>query len=79
MAEWINVKDRLPTEDDMLISSVLIYTEDGGVAEAGYDIKNNRFLQYRWSVPNPKVLYWMPLPKPPKFQSKKTAKSTIER
>lgn len=65
MDKWIDVNDRLPTDNDMLISSVLIYTEDGGVAEAGYDIKNNSFLQYRWSVLNPKVLYWMPLPKPP--------------
>ena len=73
MAEWIDIKDRLPTEDDMLISSVLIYTEDGGVAEAGYDIKNNRFLQYRWSIPNPKVLYWRSLPKPPRTPKERTA------
>ena len=31
--------------------SVLIYTEEGGVAEASYNIQTDEWIQFRWSCP----------------------------
>lgn len=59
--DWISVKDRLPENS----RSVLIYTKDGGIAEGSYSSEGG-WVQFRWNVKNPKVIYWMPLPEPPK-------------
>ena len=42
--------------------SVLIYTEDGGTAEATYDYAKDEWTQFRWSCKvNP--LYWREMPR----------------
>lgn len=60
---WVNVEDRLP---DGNVSSVLIFTEDGGVAEGQYYPSIDSWKQFRWSVENSKVTHWRPLPEAPK-------------
>lgn len=60
--KWISVEERLPEGG----GSVLIYSPFGGVAEGTYSEHYKRWVQYRWSVFEPEVTHWMPLPKPPK-------------
>ena len=59
---WISVEDALPEGG----GSVLIYSPLGGVAEGTYSKHYKRWVQYRWSVFEPEVTHWMPLPAPPK-------------
>ena len=58
---WISVEERLPEGG----GSVLIYSPFGGVAEGTYSEHYKRWVQYRWSVFEPEVTHWMPLPEPP--------------
>jgi len=59
---WISVKNKLPEQNE----SVLIFSKNGGVAEARYRETENVFIQYRWSViKGNDVTHWMPLPEPP--------------
>jgi hypothetical protein len=61
--EWISVKDRLPENE----KCVLVYSQDGGVAEGKYNARFNEWVQFRWNVTELKnVTHWMPLPEPPK-------------
>ena len=60
---WISVEDRLPDGD---VASVLIYTNDGGVAEGQYYPCIKAWKQFRWSVEDANVTHWKPLPDPPK-------------
>lgn len=59
---WIDVKDLIPTPGQ----NVLIYSEEGGVAEGHYDLKDGLWTQYRWSARIKTCSHWMPLPEPPK-------------
>lgn len=59
---WISVKERLPEDG----GSVLVYSPVGGVAEGVYSKNYKKWVQYRWSVFEPKVTHWMPMPEPPK-------------
>lgn len=59
---WISVEERLPEDD----GHVLIYSLGGGVAEGIYSKIYKKWVQYRWSVFEPEVTHWMPLPMPPK-------------
>lgn len=59
---WIPVTERLPSGD---VSSVLIYSHNGGVAEGQYYPTIKSWKQFRWSVEDAEVTYWMPMPKPP--------------
>lgn len=54
---WINVNERTPEDS----RSVLIYSEEGGIAEGSYSAKDNKFLQFRWSC-YPKVTHWREFP-----------------
>ena len=44
--KWTNVKDSLPIPGQ----NVLMYSEEGGIAEGQYDLKDGLWLQYRWSA-----------------------------
>lgn len=61
---WISVEERLPESG----GSVLIYSPCGGVAEGTYSEHYKRWVQYRWSVFEPEVTHWMPLPEPPEVE-----------
>ena len=62
-SSWISVKDRLPEGG----KCVLVYSQDGGVAEGKYNARFKEWVQFRWSVTDLKnVTHWMPLPEPPK-------------
>ena len=50
--KWHNGKD-IPNPST---GSFLIITKDGGLAEAEY--KDNKWLQYRWSVSHDSVIAW---------------------
>ena len=58
--EWIPCSERLPEDS----RSVLIYTKEGRVAEGCYNQEGLEWWQFRWSVRNPHVIAWMPLPEP---------------
>lgn len=60
--KWIPVTERLPDSG----RCVLIYSEDGMVAEGNYTAYDKKWYQFRWSVKGQKVTHWMPLPEPPK-------------
>lgn len=62
VTKWTSVEERLPEGG----GSVLIYSPFGGVAEGTYSEHYKRWVQYRWSVFEPEVTHWMPLPEPPK-------------
>lgn len=65
---WIEVSSgKLP---DANTSSVLIYTEKGGVAEGRYHQSTNKWEQYRWNVEDAQVVAWRHMPKSPKFKKK---------
>ena len=57
-SEWFSVSDKLPDNE----RSVLVYTKNGGVAEASYNPKTREWLQFRWSV-KVKPSKWRELPK----------------
>ena len=60
--EWISVKDRLPENEKY----VLVYSQDGGVAEGKYNARFKEWVQFRWNVTELKnVTHWMPMPEPP--------------
>jgi len=60
---WISINDRLPESGNC----VLLFSEDGGVAEGMYHEEDCSFTQFRWSVLNlENVTHWMPLPTSPK-------------
>lgn len=60
--KWIPVTERLPDSG----KCVLIYSEDGMVAEGSYTAYDKKWFLFRWSVKGQKVTHWMPLPTPPK-------------
>lgn len=55
---WINVKDRLPSYETM----VIVYSELYGIGLAFID---NRDEKWCGDCHDEDVLYWMPLPEPP--------------
>ena len=57
---WINVKDRLPENDD----DVLLATS-GGIGLGYYNIYFDEWTDYT-NDDNNRVTHWMPLPEPPK-------------
>ena len=59
--KWTNVKDSLPIPGQ----NVLMYSEEGGIAEGQYDLKDGLWLQYRWSARIKTFTHWMPLPPKP--------------
>lgn len=61
MAEWINVNDRLPEFDDLVL--VMWYDSCGDDC-----YRLDRCLGDRWYIDHcdEEYLYWMPLPEPPK-------------
>lgn len=61
-SKWIPVTERLPDSG----KCVLIYSEDGMVAEGNYTAYDKKWYQFRWSVKGQEVTHWMPLPEPPK-------------
>lgn len=56
---WISCKERLPEDS----RSVLICTNDGGLAEGSYNANEKMWYQFRWGVKNAKVIAWCELPK----------------
>lgn len=58
-SEWVPVNKELPKDS----RSVLIYTQDGGVAEGCLVQQTGKWLMFRWSIPNARVIAWMELPK----------------
>ena len=58
---WVSVKDKLPESG----KCVMIYSENGGVAEGSYSGSKGRFEQWRWNTGLLIVTHWMPLPEPP--------------
>lgn len=63
-SHWISCEERLPESGQC----VLIYSEDGGVAEGCYVASENHYDQFRWSCTYHQndVSHWQPLPQPPK-------------
>lgn len=63
-SRWISCEERLPESGQC----VLIYSEDGGVAEGCYVASENHYDQFRWSCTYHQndVSHWQPLPQPPK-------------
>ena len=62
-SRWTPVTERLPEGG----RCVLVYSQDGGVAEGKYNARFKEWVQFRWSVTGLKnVTHWMPLPEPPK-------------
>ena len=59
---WIDAKINPPENS----GCYLIYSADGLVAEGEYSKETEEWVQFRWSVKNQNVAYWMPLPEPPK-------------
>lgn len=59
---WVSVEDRLPEDG----GCILIYSENGGVAEGAWISDKKHFEQWRWSCILDKVTHWQPLPSPPK-------------
>ena len=70
MDEWISVEERLPENDDNVLIWHRFCTYEGNEYKEDYDIA--RYDQHfkMWLGQNidegSQVLYWMPLPKPPK-------------
>lgn len=69
--EWINVKDKMPENR----VTVLFCTEDVNTPamiplQGFYDSVNKIWMGYLWSQQRTDVTHWMPLPEPPKKQSK---------
>jgi hypothetical protein len=65
MAEWINVKDRLPEED----TRVLVVVSDENfkrVKQYVPKLDTDRMFDGRWVRWSKHVTYWQPLPEPPK-------------
>jgi hypothetical protein len=61
--KWIPVTERLPDSE----KCVLVYSQDGGVAEGKYNARFKEWVQFRWNVTElNNVTHWMPLPEPPK-------------
>lgn len=64
MAEWISVKDRLPTENGKYLAAIA-----GDKIEEPYVILwwfyNGKFQDFYY-FPTRYVSHWMPLPEPPK-------------
>lgn len=56
--QWISVNDRLPENT----KPCAVVTEDNGLGVSRY-MGRNRF---EWTLFGERVLYWMPLPEPPK-------------
>jgi hypothetical protein len=60
LPEWISVKDRLPSSE-----WYLVYLKCGAMVTCYYSTFTNRFLFMGEDI-TPKVLFWQPLPVPPK-------------
>ena len=61
--KWIPVTEMLPDSE----KCVLVYSQDGGVAEGKYNARFKEWVQFRWNVTElNNVTHWMPLPEPPK-------------
>lgn len=60
MNEWINVKDKLPEEDELVLAFPVTFTHPVNTAEflEGYFWICNMGIRL-------KPVYWMPLPDPP--------------
>ena len=60
-AEWVNVKDELPTEigmyhiltDEHLTEGIAFFGKDDDTGEMGFDIF------WAWTGKEPKVMYWL--------------------
>ena len=56
---WINVSERLPTEEETLNGRVPILDEDGHL---GYALLINNGRQQAWLMSEFDVEYWLPVP-----------------
>lgn len=65
-SDWISVKDRLPKPMEPVIICRIGFAHKGGVAvQAGYLLPDGSWnISGDYTVKG--VLYWMPMPKPPK-------------
>ena len=70
MSDWISVKDRLPNDDDSALvivsGKVGNITLDNAIELAQFSMDEGWILEMWPEWEDPKVRYWMPLPKPPK-------------
>ena len=70
VAEWVNVKDRMPKDGIF----VLVCNDDGHMMIAKWESEAVRweykYMNYDWDVWDEEeqgpICYWMPLPEPPK-------------
>ena len=66
MHKWISVKDRLPSEPDLVTgkyhSLIIVCDKDGNVGFTYWDA--------HLGMPNTDVTHWMPLPEPPNTNHK---------
>jgi hypothetical protein len=61
MSEWIDIRDRLPSEmENCLIINTVGDIAVGWFEESDFECWDDRFHNHRL------VTHWMPLPKPPK-------------
>ena len=68
VGDWINVKDRLPDEEDCYLA----YGPEGsGCDILFYDAANGNWISMGHVLADGEVTHWMPLPEPPKEESKK--------
>lgn len=65
MNEWISVKDRLPELFDQILFTDGIKTYYGEKWE-GYYLTPIEYQEDSYSIPEDKIIKWMPLPEPPK-------------
>ena len=63
--KWININDEKPAHG----SCIMIFSEDGKVAEGRYQKKVGNFIQYRWSAIKNNVTHWCEKPEGPSDNS----------
>lgn len=73
--KWISVNNRLPENGDMVMCYCKTTTGEGNVYMFGTYIKEHWWLKTdrlhaTLEMPQMKVMYWLPLPKPPKEDGK---------
>lgn len=69
--KWISVNDRLPENGDMVMCYCKTTTGEGNVHMFGCYLKEHWWLKTdrvhaTLEMPQMKVMYWLPLPEPPK-------------
>lgn len=68
--EWIDINKKLPPMVDPGFYPCLICRADGNIRQSFFNTKTKMFQSMNFDDINDSVTHWMPLPEPPKTETK---------